>query len=1119
MTITSNSSLKIAVVVHLYYLDLWAEISKALLKLPKNTTIFVTTTENQLTSACACVHLDFPSAHVYGYPNRGRDLGPLLELMKVHRLEDFDLVLKIHGKKSPHLKTGKKDLGEFWRRSFLGQLIPEWGVADVVNFFDSHPYVGIAGPEAFLASVGSSMYSKDTTHWFSYLLQRLGKPEKTDFELFFAGTMFWARGPVFGALRSLGLQQSDIEIEDRQTDGTLAHALERIFPVLAKSVGLHTKAFPLWDYRPWLQERKPLPGQVPMIRAYLSEHGDGPDILMVVVDREDKVEHVELTLQSLQVATAWGLNVRTLVLKDRSDLYDAVMSEKPEWFFVVDAGTELTASGLLMVVQKILQNPGSRAIYADEMTAYPNGKLVEGFRPDFNLDLLISCPGFMCRHWLFNVNALSEVSDGIMHETGWFELDIIFRLIEKYGFNDLQHVTEPLLLNKKIEPDLTGAEAVILRHIHARNYLNAQIVLNDSGMYRIDYGHEDQPLVSILIAVSDELSALIRCIETLLTVTSYLYYEIIIIDNSSKEPATISWLESISKLGKEKIRVIRLADKSSRAKLYNQATKEARGEYLLMLSHETSFEDPNWLNAMLNHGLRPEVGVVGPLLFHPHHRMQYAGFVLGLRSVVSRPYIFKEKLDGPNTFRFLVDQNYSAVPDTCFLTKRSVFEELGGFDDILFGDFFADSDFCLKAISAGYINVWTPYAKVNYVGYVNHESLSDSSPQHLKESHAQQGEIFYSKWINHVAADPSYNPNYSLLGEGFSVDERKGIFAEEKDPRWSPLSWRPLPVIAAQPSDRRGCGHYRVIQPFNTLKSAGLVDGLIDDTMAISVEAARLKPDILITQNLTSDERLIEFRKMKRRQDFFMVIDLDDYLINVPFKNDAKRYFSDKKIIKNIKEGLAIADRFIVSTQGLAEALEGFHRDIRISELKLPVEWWGSLRSTQHNGTRPRVGWAGGTSHTADLEMIFDVVKALAGEVDWVFFGMCPDKLRPWIKELHAGVPIEMYPEKLASLNLDLAIAPLEKNIFNDCKSNLKLLEYGACAYPVVCSDTRAYRESGLPVTVVKNRFKDWISAISMHINDLDEAKRCGNALHQAVLSDWMLRGGALEQWRDNWCP
>jgi hypothetical protein len=72
--------------------------------------------------------------------------------------------------------------------------------------------------------------------------------------------------------------------------------------------------------------------------------------------------------------------------------------------------------------------------------------------------------------------------------------------------------------------------------------------------------------------------------------------------------------------------------------------------------------------------------------------------------------------------------------------------------------------------------------------------------------------------------------------------------------------------------------------------------------------------------------------------------------------------------------------------------------------------------------------------------------------------GMCPDKLRPYVHEFHSGVPIEEYPRKLASLNLDLALAPLEENAFNECKSNLRLLEYGACGFPVIATDIVCYQ-------------------------------------------------------------
>lgn len=1113
------SSGRLATVLHLYYLDLWSEISEALSRLPPHTEIFITTTDNQIQAVRECVLRDFPNAKIYGYPNRGRDLGPLLELMKVQRLEDFDLVLKIHTKKSLHLQSKVKDLGKFWRSKLLNQLIPSWGIADVIGFFDRQPHVGMAGPAEYLLPVNAAFYNQGTIRWFERLLQKLGSPVNIDLESFFAGTMFWARGQVFGALRSLGLQQTDNETESGQTDGTLAHALERLFPVLAKNVGLQTKAFPVWDFRSWLHARIPQPAQVIMIRDYLATHGGGPQILMFVVDRYDQPERVAFTLKSLQAAKAWGLNVRSQMIKDRSELRGALASDDATWFFVVDAGDELTASGLLMVMQKILQSPAARAVYADEIKAYSNGKLEPVMRPHFNLDLLLSCPGFMCRHWLFKASSVQEVGGIDDRSDDWLELDLILRLVEKEGFHDLLHVAEPLLISDQNQQVHDPAESTILRHLHARNYHDARIDSEAPGMYRISYGQEWLPLVSILIVFCDELSALTRCVESLLSATDYPNYEIIIVDNKSQTPGTIAWLESVSQWGGERVRVVHMADKVGHSKAYNQAASSARGEYLLTLSHETIIENGDWLQWMLNHAQRPEVAVVGPRLLHPQGLLHYAGCVLGLRSVVSRPYVIKLLNSDINACRFQVDQNYSALPDVCFLVKRIIFDELDGFDECDFGDFYADMDFCLKAMTAGYINVWTPYAQVTLDGQLRHESVGKNCSENLLEIYEQQRESFYQKWRDLIAEDPAYNINFSLLAEGFSVEERKELFSIDDESRWSPLSWHPLPVVYAQPADQFGCGHYRVIQPFKALKSAGLLEGIVEHSLGMSIEAARLKPDVVVTQRLISEHAIQEYRKMKKRQDFFLVVDFDDYLKVVPTKNEFRNRFSHKSISKGIREGLAIADRFVVSTSGLAEAFEGFHRDIRVSELKLPPAWWQDLILTRNDGPKPRVGWAGGNLHTGDLQLVGDVVKALASEVDWVFFGMCPDSLIPWVKEFHTGVPIEFYPEKLASLNLDLAIAPLEKNIFNDCKSNLRLLEYGACAYPVVCSDARAYRESGLPVTIVKNRFKDWVAAIRMHINDLDEAHRCGNALRQAVLSDWMLMGDVLEKWRSNWIP
>lgn len=160
-----------------------------------------------------------------------------------------------------------------------------------------------------------------------------------------------------------------------------------------------------------------------------------------------------------------------------------------------------------------------------------------------------------------------------------------------------------------------------------------------------------------------------------------------------------------------------------------------------------------------------------------------------------------------------------------------------------------------------------------------------------------------------------------------------------------------------------------------------------------------------------------------------------------------------------------------------------------------------------------RVGWAGGVSHTGDLAEIRSVVQDLQDEVEWVFMGMKPDGVSC---EYHPGVTIDQYPEELAKLDLDLAVVPLEVNQFNRCKSNLRLLELGACGVPAIATDIDPYR-GDLPVTLVRNRHQDWVEAIRGHLDDPDALAQKGDALRDAVLRNWMLEGSFLDQWCRAW--
>jgi glycosyltransferase involved in cell wall biosynthesis len=210
-----------------------------------------------------------------------------------------------------------------------------------------------------------------------------------------------------------------------------------------------------------------------------------------------------------------------------------------------------------------------------------------------------------------------------------------------------------------------------------------------------------------------------------------------------------------------------------------------------------------------------------------------------------------------------------------------------------------------------------------------------------------------------------------------------------------------------------------------------------------------------------------------------------------------------KDIKKRIRRCLALADRLVVTTEALAAGLRSMSDDIQVVPNYLDDSIWQDLRSTRNVSRKPRVGWAGAQQHLGDLEMIEEVVKCTAEEVDWVFFGMCPDCLRPFAKEVHDAVRFEEYPEKLARLNLDLAVAPLERNRFNEAKSNLRILEYGVLGWPVVASDIEPFKDA--PVCLVRNQPRAWINAIRERAHDVESAWREGDRLRAWVHENWML--------------
>jgi len=898
-------------------------------------------------------------------------------------------------------------------------------------------------------------------------------------------------------------------------------------------VGINSQSFSEL-YAQWLACRTLSEPQRKLLPEILAGWPRQPKIVPVIIDEQASSAGLQTTLQSL----AGQIYAPELVLVLSSACTEAVLDERVftlplqedwqqqlnallgqlegvDWFYLLRAGDRLVEPALLVLADRIVNSAVALCIYSDEGGLREGESAEPAFKPDFNLDLMRSYP-YVGRSLAFQRECFLEAGG---FDSRFGELaphDLLWRLVENEGTQVVEHVAEILLesqsalsqwlsLSEVVEQNPLVLEAHLQRMGIAHELRRGGLEL----LNRVDYLHGDRPLVSIIITSKDHVAVLQRCVESLLEKTAYSEYELLLVDNGSVSADTLDWLAAMAQLGSDRLRVLTYPQQGNVAAMRNFAARQARGEYLLLLSPYTVITNGDWLDELLNHGQRPEVGVVGGKLFNPDGHILHAGLILGLQGPAGVPF-YGETLGAAGYMnRLQVAHDLSAVGPDCFMVRKQVFDEAGGLNELSFAQTLNEVDLCLRVRQGGHLVVWTPYAQM---ALGSQPAVAQDLAQQALVT--QEQETFYRRWLPIIARDPAYNPNmtlHSLGGSSFSLEPglRTG---------WSPFSTEALPKIMGLPVNASAVGHYRVTQPLIELEAAGRAVGRIYHDLPTMIEIERQSPDVIVLQGRYSEGPINEIVGLKTYSNARRIFELDDYVISAPHRNAHIRNMPDNMEMERlVRRGIGLCDRVVVSTQPLADALSSMHHDIRVVPNMLAPHLWNGLRSQRRTSSKPRVGWGGGTSHSGDLAIIGDVVRELANEVDWVFFGMCPEELRPYLHEFHGAIDLDVYPAKLASLNLDLALAPLEFHIFNDCKSNLRLLEYGACGYPVVCTDTAAYR-GYLPCTrVISNSTDEWLQAIRMHLADSDASYRMGDELREMVLRDYMLRGDNLRYWEHGW--
>ena len=272
------------------------------------------------------------------------------------------------------------------------------------------------------------------------------------------------------------------------------------------------------------------------------------------------------------------------------------------------------------------------------------------------------------------------------------------------------------------------------------------------------------PLVSIVICTRDHEALLRRAVESIRSLSTYPHYELVIVDNGSRDPQAVAYLASLA--SQPGIQVIRDDSPFNYSRLNNTAVTHCRGEVLCLLNDDIEVITPNWLEEMVAFAIKPDVGAVGARLWYPDGTLQHGGVIIGAGGVAGHAHLRLPK-GSPGYFgRAVLQQELSAVTGACLMVRRTVFAEVGGLDEQI-AVAFNDIDFCLRLRGAGYRNIWTPFAEL-----IHHESASRGPEDNPEKIARFQREVrlMHERWGDVLAGDPYYNPNLSMRSGDYSLD-------------------------------------------------------------------------------------------------------------------------------------------------------------------------------------------------------------------------------------------------------------------------------------------------------------------------------------------------------------
>lgn len=554
-------------------------------------------------------------------------------------------------------------------------------------------------------------------------------------------------------------------------------------------------------YRAWIRDNEPAPGQLLRYRADSKGFSYRPKISIIMPAYNPVAAWLKAAIESVegQAYENWELciadastdekikallrhysekdaRIRVAFLGKNEGIAEnsnqALRMAEGEYVGFLDHDDELSPDALYEVARLLQESPEADLIYSDEDKIDVNNRRHEPFfKPDWSPDLMLSCM-YTCHLSVYRKSILDEIGGFRRGFEGSQDYDLALRFIERarsirhiprilYHWRTAQGSTSISIDSKRYAEE--AAKKALCDYM-SRNGIQGEVLSGLwPGSYHVKRALLNTPLVSVAIPARDSPVMLRRCIESIVGKTTYPSFEVLVVSNDSVDRRTRDYFRELKAVSR--VRVLDYCGGPNFSAINNYAARYSRGDVLLFLDDDAEVVTSGWVDAMLEHAQRAEVGAVGCKLLYPDRTVQHAGMILGVgggraearvacHSPQSSPHTYNGYMGRENLIL-----NLSAVSASCMMIRRRAFEEAGGFNERL--RVFSDVDLCLRLRQKGYLIVYTPYAVL-----CRHRPRKNKGVGQLKNEIAYMRE----KWGKVIdAGDPYYNPNLTVMRNDFSI--------------------------------------------------------------------------------------------------------------------------------------------------------------------------------------------------------------------------------------------------------------------------------------------------------------------------------------------------------------